>query len=361
MKPRYLVLGIVNAASLLIFAVISLIASAVGNSLPDQKAAERWAKGDMPYAQVSVFLGAASAMDINSVFMTRVNVEKKLTEASISSEREGARVWADAFSSPQIKAPVASDRASAEANLIATGGDFFLFHPLEMISGYYYSDDDVMHDRVLIDEVLAWQLYGSSNVTGKPVRVGGTYYVIAGVFRQSDNSDVEKVYGISPRIFMPYEGYILMGGGEAVFTCYEACLPNQVTGQGKQIITEALSIQEEDTEKRVVENSVRYGLKKRFEIIADFGMRSVVDGAVVYPFWENAARITEDRSALLLALQILFIIFPIVTVLYLLRLLIKSRKKLVRKAIDALVRVSDRMRSRFAQRKSKKPDPTLIP
>lgn len=360
MKPKYLVLGIVNAASLLIFAVISLIASAVGNSLPDQQAAERWARGDMPYAQVSVFYGAASAMDINSVFMARVNVEKKLTEASIVPEREGARIWADAFSTTQMKASAASDRASAEANLIATGGDFFLFHPLEMISGYYYSDDDIMHDRVLIDEVLAWQLYGSPNVAGKPVRVGETYYVIAGVFRQSDNSDIEKVYGISPRIFMPYEGYSLMGGGEAAFTCYEACLPNQVTGQGKQIVTEALSVKEEDTDIRVVENSVRYGLKKRFEIIADFGMRSVVDGAVVYPFWENAARITEDRSALLLVLQILFIVFPIVTVLYLLRLLVKNRKKLIKKAIDAVKRVSNRLRSRFAQRKSGKTDPTLI-
>ena len=361
MKPKYLVIGILNAASLLIFAAVSVIAAAVGRSLPDQLAAERWAGGDMPYAQVSVFSGAASAMDINSIFMARVNVEKKLTEASFPPEREGARVWADAFSTSQMKAPVTSDRASAEANLIATGGDFFLFHPLDMISGYYYSDDDLMHDRVLIDEVLAWQLYGSSNVAGKPVKVGGTYYVIAGVFRQSDNSDIEKVYGISPRIFMPYEGYSLIGGGEAVFTCYEACLPNQVTGQGKQIITEALSIQEENTDIRIVENSARYGLKKRFEIIADFGMRSVVDGAVVYPFWENAARITEDKSALLLAFQILFLVFPTVTVLYLLRLLVKNRKKLVRKAIDAVIRVSDRLRSRFAQRKSRKADPTLIP
>ncbi|MDE7279269.1 MAG: hypothetical protein K2N26_06040, partial [Oscillospiraceae bacterium] len=113
--------------------------------------------------------------------------------------------------------------------------------------------------------------------------------------------------------------------------------------------------------KRVVENSALYGLKKRCEIIADFCMRSVVDGAVVYPFWENAARISEDKSALLLALQILFIVFPTVTVLYFVRLLIKNRKKLAGKAIDAVKRVSDRLRSRFAQRKSEKTDPTLIP
>lgn len=354
MRSKYIVLGILNAVSLLVFAVFSVIASAVEKSLPDQLAAERWAGGEMPYAQVSVFMDMTSPLDINGVFMARVNTEKKLTEASIAPEKEGARVWADTFSASQRKISVSTDRATSDANLIATGGDFFLFHPFEIISGYYYSDDDLMHDRVLIDEVLAWQLYGSSDVAGKPVRVDGTYYVISGVFRQSENSDVERVYGMSPRIFMPYEGYTLLGGGEAVFTCYEACLPNQVMGQGKQIVTEALSAREDDPSLRIVENSVRYGLKNRLEIIADFGMRSVVDSPVVYPFWENAARITEDKSTLLLALQTVFLIFPVCTAAYLLHLLLKNRKKLFGKALNALRRVSDRTRSSFNLRKSGK-------
>lgn len=354
MKLKYTVIAAANAASLLIFAAVSLISSSVSGSLPDQRAAERWGGEDSSYAQISVFTDAGSIMDINKVFMTRVDVEKKLTEASLVSEKEGARVWTDAFSAPQKKVPITSERASAEANLIVTGGDFFLFHPLDIVSGYYYSDDDLMHDRVLIDEVLAWQLYGSSNVAGKPVKVNGIYYVISGVFKQSENSDVEKVYGLSPRMFMPYGGYSLMGEGEAVFTCYEACLPNQVTGQGKQIITDVLAIKDDTSGMLAVENSARYSLKKRLEIIADFGMRSVVDGSIAYPFWENAARITEDKSALLLVLQIIFLVFPVVTALYLLRLLIKNRKKLFRKAIDAAVRVSDRSRSKFAERKSRK-------
>lgn len=354
MRSKYIVLGILNAVSLLVFAVFSVIASAVGKSLPDQHAAERWAGGETSCAQVSVFMDMTSPLDINGVFMARVNVEKKLTEASIAPEREGARVWADAFSTNQRKISVSTDRATSDANLIATGGDFFLFHPFEIISGYYYSDDDLMHDRVLIDDVLAWQLYGSSDVAGKPVRVDGTYYFISGVFRQSENSDVERVYGMSPRIFMPYEGYSLLGGGEAVFTCYEACLPNQVTGQGKQIVTEALSVKADDPGLRIVENSVRYGLKNRLEIIADFGMRSVVDSSVVYPFWENSARITEDKSALLLALQTVFLIFPICTAAYLLHLLVKNRKRLIKKAIDALKRVPDRVRSSSNLRKSRK-------
>lgn len=347
MKRRYIVLAAVNAVSLLIFAVLSAAGSGLKYSLEDQCAAERWA-ADQGYAQVSVFYEERSAMDINSVFTARVNMEKKLEENSIASEKEGARVWTDAFSTSQKKISVSAGRSSADANLIATGGDFFLFHPMDIISGYYYSDSDVMQDRVLIDNVLAWQLYGASDVTGKPVIINGKYFFISGVFRQSDNSDIEKVYGTSPRIFMSYEGFELLGGETAAFTCYEACLPNTVTGMGRRMTAEVLSVPDGETVSEtnpasggsnsavVVENSSRYSLKNRFSVMKNADMRSVVDKAIVYPYWENAARITEGRSARLLAAQIFFLMLPTGTVLYFIGKLYHNRKRLLKKAADAL-------------------------
>ncbi len=354
MKLKYIVLGILNIASLLLFAAASAFAAGIGNSLPDQKAVERWASaGELPYAQVSVFADEYSALDINKVFTARVDIDKKLIENSAASEDKDARVWADAFSATQEKLSISSDRFSAEANMIVTGGDFFLFHPQDIISGYYYSDNDIMQDRVLIDNVLAWQLYGSSDVAGKPVVIDGKYFYISGVFRQSENSYIKKVYGASPRIFMSYEGYGLLDK-EAKFTCYEACLPNQVTGQAKQILTEALSIKEDDLDFRVVENSLRYSLKNRFGIIADFGMRSVVDRPIVYPFWENAARLTEDKSALVLAFQIIFLLLPIGTAVYLIAKLYRSRKKLFKKALNAAKAFFDRIAAKLRDRKNSK-------
>lgn len=357
MKRRYIVLAILNGAALLAFAIFTAVSAGLSGSLADQRVCERWAAGEMEYAQISVFCEESSAMDINDVFTERVNIDKKLVENSLVSEKEGARLWADAFSSTQEKISVSTEHGSADANLIVTGGDFFLFHPFDIISGYYYSDDSVMQDRIFIDDVLAWQIYGSSDVAGMPVSIDGKYYFISGVFRKSDNSDEEKVYGTSPRIFMSYEGYSLLGE-EAEFTCYEACLPNQVTGQAKGIITDTLSITESDPVMSAVENSSRYSLESRFSIIKDFGMRSVVDRPVVYPFWENAARITEDKSALLLVIQIICLILPICTAVYLIAKLYRNRKKLLKRFIDAIKSVFDKSRNR-KKLKSKSGDSAL--
>ena len=336
MKRKHIILSIANGASLLFFAVMSLLSAGLKKSLPDQQVISRWTDGNERYAQVSVFTDSSSALSIDSIFTARVNVDKKLLENSLVSEKENARIWTDAFSASQSKIVLSTEHGSVEANSIATGGDFFLFHPLDLISGYYYSDDDLMHDRVLIDEVLAWQLYGSSDIVGKPVLIGGKYFYVAGVFRQSENADIEKVYGKSPRMFMSYMGYELLGEN-AEFTCYEACLPSPVSNLGYNIVTESLSLS--DNSSCTVENSVRYSLKKLFEIISDFGMRSVSDNAVVYPYWENAARITEDKSALLLIMQIIGLVLPCLTTVYLIAKLYRRRKILCQKASDAIKRI----------------------
>lgn len=353
MKPKYIIIAAANGLSLLFALIITLIASGIAGSQPDQRVREKWApKSSMPYAQVSAYTADTAAVTIDSIFMTRVNIDKSLVENSITSERENARLWTDAFSTSQRLINVSADKTSSEASMIATGGDFFLFHQLDMLYGSCYSDSDVMHDRVVIDETLAWRLYGSSNIAGKPVTINGKYFYIAGVFRQSGNSDMKKVYGEKPRIFMSYQGLELIDEGVPLFTCYEACLPSPVTGVGQKIFTEALKLDEYSS--RIVENSARYGLKNRFTIISEFGMRSVADNSVYYPFWENAARITEDKSALVLTFQLAGLILPIVTVVWLFARFIKNRKKLTDKLKDNFVKMSDNVKIKMEKAKAKK-------
>lgn len=351
MNSKRILIIIVNAASLLFFLVMTLFASALKKSLPDQQTVSRWSDGSMPYAQVSVYFEGSSAQVTDNIFMTRVNMDKKMVENSLSSDKDDARLWTDAFSTAQEKITVSVGTSVSEAEMIATGGDFFLFHPQDLLYGSYYSDDDVMQDRVVIDEVLAWRLYGSSDIAGMPVTINGKYFFVAGVFRQSDNSDIEKVYGDKPRIFMSYQGYELLGMYPR-YICYEACVPDLVTGAGVQMVTEAMSADENSC--RIVENSARYDIKNRFGVIKNFGMRSVVDKAVVYPYWENAARITEDKSALLLALQMLGLLMPVVTVIYYFAKLIRNRKKLWGKAVDAAKRIYTKFKRERGERPKKK-------
>ncbi|MBD5141874.1 MAG: ABC transporter permease [Ruminococcus sp.] len=311
MKRKHIYLIAANAAALLFFLIMTIFFARLRDSLPDQQVASRWS-ADEPYSLVSIYSAGSSPMTLNDIFTARVNVEKKLVENSIAAEKENARVWTDAFSSAQELITVDAGTSTSEANLIVTGGDFSMFHPMDFIYGSFYNDDMVMNDNVVIDEVLAWRLYGSSNIVGKPVLINGKYYFVSGVFRQSENKNMEKVYGDKPRIFMPYSGYDIISPDRAAeFICYEACLPNAVSGFGKSILTEAMAL-EENTDM-VMENSTRYSLKSRFGIIRNFGMRSVVDSPVYYQYWENAARITDDKAALLLVMQALGLALPICT------------------------------------------------
>lgn len=334
MKRKHIYLIGANLLSLLFFLIMTIFFVRLKGSLPDQQTASAWA-GDGAYSLVSVYSEAGAPMTLNDIFTARVNIEKKLVENSISAENGNARVWADAFSSAQELITVNAGVSTSEAHLIVTGGDFGIFHPMDFISGSFYSDDAVMQDNVVIDEVLAWRLYGSSDIVGKPVLINGKYYFVSGVFRQSENKNMERVYGEKPRIFMSRGGYgIISPEKEADFICYEACLPNAVSGFGKKILSEAMGL-EENTD-RVIENSARYSLKSRFDIIRNFGMRSVADSPVFYQYWENAARITEDKAALLLVMQAMGLFLPVCTAAYYFCKLIRNRKKLAKKAMDAL-------------------------
>lgn len=344
MKKKYIVLAAVNALSALFFLIMTVMLTLLRESLPGSGAAEEWAAGgEVPYALISAYTDTESTLDLNAVYTARVDIEKKLKENSISSDKKDARLWADAFSSGQEKTELIAGRNSSEAALTVTGGDFFLFHPQDMLYGSGYSDDSLMNDVVVIDDTLAWRLYGATDIVGKPVQIGEKYFFIAGVFKQSEDTDIKKVYGEKPRVFMSYKGYELLGK-EARFSCYEACLPNSVGGLAMGIFKDAMHLEEEHSE--FVEASDRYSLKKRFEIIKNFGMRSVVDSAVYYPYWENAARITEDKSALLLVMQAAGLVIPVGTVVYYSAKLIRNRKKLLKKAIDAVKRILDRAKSK---------------
>ena len=83
----------------------------------------------------------------------------------LSMPKSVKNVYTDAYCAFG-KTSVTGDHGSSDASVIAVGGNYFLFHPLELVSGTYFSESDVMHDRVVLDETLAWKLFGGSNLAG---------------------------------------------------------------------------------------------------------------------------------------------------------------------------------------------------
>ena len=82
---------------------------------------------------------------------------------------------------------LSTKRATISAKAIGVGGDFFQFHPMDLEYGNYFSDSDVNKDLVVIDEEIAWQLFGGINVTGKIIDVGGHPHLIVGVIAKVAN------------------------------------------------------------------------------------------------------------------------------------------------------------------------------
>ena len=173
-----------------VFWIASVILGAVcrrtTDKLIDQNAAERWSE-DGNYAQVSAFLAEGSGASEETVKAMYTGLMLDLqTDAIALSETQtenGARLIEESYCG-MGSADLTVGTETVTVNAIGVGGDFFNFHPLEMIDGYYFADDDLMKDRVLLDDQTAWRLFGSPNIVGMTVTIGGTPHIIAGVFRQ---------------------------------------------------------------------------------------------------------------------------------------------------------------------------------
>jgi len=334
----------INVLCLIAFFLCLLLSASIRNPLRSQQVAEAWAgQSGERFAQISVFISESEAFDRNQIFMFRESLDAALLVASLESGR-GRVLYADAWSA-KGSVSIASEliatfeRNPVTAPVTGVGGDFFLFHPFTLRDGSYISPNDFMKDRVVLDEELAWRLFGSVNLAGLEVLVNNKPFTIAGVVARESDFASQRAYSGGAGLFMSFEALealMDLSGGEVIITCYEIVMPDPITGFALRLVTESEAFADSDV--HIVENSARFSLLSTFDTIRSFGERSMRGDAIAFPYWENAARLAEDWLAVLLVLALIFIIFPVVCgVIYsikIIRFLIKRGKKSVRKAID---------------------------
>ena len=192
------------------------------------------------------------------------------------------------------------------------GGDFFYFHPLTLRSGAYIDSEDLMDDLVILDEEIAWRLYGGTNLAGMPVTINGEHFLIGGVVARETDFATERAYPGDGGVYMSFSAMKRLNE-DAAITGYEIVMPDPITSYAKGVVSDTFPIGAGD----VVENSRRYSLSHLWEVLRSFGERSMRSNGVIYPYWENAARLTEDYAALLLLLSALFAVCPVVFILVL--------------------------------------------
>ena len=187
-----------------------------------------------------------------------------------------------------------------------------MFHPLSLKAGSYFSGNDVMQDYVVIDEEIAWQLFGSNDIAGQTITIKGVPHIITGVIeRQQDR--LSKAAGLENSVaYVSYNTLTSYGRANAI-CCYELVMPNPVKNFAYNYVKEKMAGNEAETE--VVENTSRYGLISLLQVLGEFGTRSMNGKAIIYPYWENVARGYEDILATLLAVAILFFLYPLVLII----------------------------------------------
>ena len=352
-RAQHVIIIAVNALCLAALIVCLVLSASVKAPLRSQQAADAWAgQSGERFAQLSVFFTDSSGFNEEGIHGLLASLDSALLSVSLESTPD-RDLYTHAWSASG-EVSISSERGSATAPAIGVGGDFFLFHPLYLRSGTYLSPNDVMKDRVVLDEELAWRLYGSVQIAGFQVLINEKPFTVAGVISREKDFASAKAYGgaISREsdfagarpntggagLFMSFEALAEMTGGETGITCYEIVMPDPITGFALSSLTDAVT----DPDAHIVENSARFSLGKSFAAIGSFGERSMRIDAMAYPYWENAARYAEDLRALLLVLTLLFAICPVVFgVIYLVKLiryLIKRGKRLYTRIIAEIDR-----------------------
>lgn len=298
---------VVNLVLVLAFAASALGLHAVSSSFETITAARRFGgESGIRFAQLACFLPVGEGKTEEDIWNIRQSLETKFVEQSLTAP-EGGSLFLDAYSA-SASVSVLTDHGNAQVSALGVGGNFFYFHPLRLRSGAYIAERDLMDDLVVLDEALAWRLFGGMELTGLTLYINGVPFVVAGVVAMEDDFAANRALKQEGSLFLSYSALQRLDENLSI-DCYEIVMPDPISGYARGVMEQLLPLGEES----MVENSGRFSLARLCEVIGDFGERSMRSSAVVYPYWENALRFAEDCAALLLVLAVLTALFPLAT------------------------------------------------
>lgn len=306
-----------------------------GNTLRGQHLAEEFqGDGELEFAQVSVFLPEGNTVDDETIWKFRTLIDVNTRDLV---PEEVQNLYLDAWST-KGNVSLKAEHGSAEATAVAVGGGFFRLHPQNLLSGGYISGDDLMHDRVILDEELAWKLFGGYDLTGMPVELNGSTFYVAGVIAREDDWATKKAYTDGAGLYMSYEAYKAMNES-AYLSTYEVIMPEPVSGFAREQVKDNFA----PDDAVIVENSGRYSFGNVFTLLRNFSQRTMRTDTVYYPYWENAARLVENRCMILLVIVLLCWVCPAV---FAVTVVIKAYRRSKRKLHAVWLDVKDQYENR---------------
>ena len=331
-----------------------------------QMAGERWGNEETRCSQVSVFYsdnGALGPADIQNI---RSNIFKKLYQDAYIEQYSDNRKWIDAYAGHTLDT-LRKDSNTLMVNVHTVGGDFFAINPIPLKSGNYpdLESDDV--NQILLDEYVAWNLFGGNNIAGMKLWIGDKVFTITGVVAVSEEDAERQAYGNYYSVYVPMAAYAKNNTGSdkdystddvdgTKADCYMAVLPNPIKNYALNTVAEAAGItfktDEEKEESRsslefgdmtIVENTGRYGIISLLGKLKESKYADMRSNAIVFPYWENVARYEERFQINCVRTCLILLILPLISLIYLFVWLYANRRvalypfKLVLGKIDAAI------------------------
>ncbi len=280
--------------------------SRLGKGLLSQQAAQRWDQTGSS-RQISLFFSDSQTITEDTILSVEYQLADTLKQDSLEAASDTARLWADAYSAKGT-VTLASDLASITTSAYGVGGDYFLFHPLTLkTGGSYLTSSDSMEDRVLLDEEAAWKLFGSYDVAGQEIAIGSGSNlhigIVAGVVESEKGYLNEKAGADSMTVYLSYS-MLQEYGSCGTIQNYEIVMPNPIQDYAKSTVENLFGL--EDSQVEIVDNTGRFRMANRWKLLLQFGTRSMNTKSILYPYWENTARGTEDVLLLYTILATIF-------------------------------------------------------
>ncbi len=278
----------------IISGVLQMVISHIPTELIEYNSSEKW--GAEGYVHMAAYMTSDAGFDANSYLRVKSEITDKYTVDSIDTVSALYALSRE----EQLTLTSSDGKRTSSCNASVYLGDYFIFHPIELIEGAYPDRESVLTDAIVIDEYASWQLFGTqSGVVGLEVRIGNDIYVVSAVAKVPDGV-YKEVYSDKPRIYINADSAgMRTKAADRKFTAFDLMLPDPITNYASNTVNETLSSYD----------PVIVNIDKRFKHAALDEMREKQISLIIdsdrteYPYTEKAMIILSLRAADIYAVQ----------------------------------------------------------
>lgn len=331
LKKRDWILIAIFVLCLISYGIITLVSESRIEKLYDQQAGKAWIPEGNSGAMVSLLVSEDAKID----YMKFGSLKKTISKDIVSSKGIDPSTIdpADPFPGGFTGCYSAQGQITLEAgdvkadnlSAIGVGGDFFLFHPIELATGGYFYEDDIMKDGLVLDSYTAFRLFGSFNIIGQKVMIKGNPFYVRGVYIVDESRVSQYAGSAGGFLFMDYEALAKLGSVGSI-TCLEFVGEDIYDEYFYQLLSDNTKTHLDEKMVDVVDNTHRFDLAHRWTVLTDGDARVMKKNNIVYPYWENIARAYENRMAGVLVAQIILLMIPSIILIGFLIHIFKHRK-----------------------------------